>query len=140
MPQTVRDVMTSNPVTVPADTPLSEVARLMRDRDIGTVIVVDSGGGLRGILTDRDLVVRGFAEGRDLGSTAAAELCSADLATLAPDDSVDRAIKLMRERAVRRLPVVENGRPVGIVSIGDLAMERDEESVLAGISAAPANR
>jgi CBS domain-containing protein len=138
MTQHVSDIMTSAPVTVEPQTSVTTVARLMRDQDLGAVIVTD-GDELRGLVTDRDLVVRSLAEGGDPEQTTVAEACSDDLVTLTPEDEVDRAIELMREHAVRRIPVVEGGRPVGIVALGDLAMERDPESALGDISAARPN-
>jgi CBS domain-containing protein len=101
--------------------------------------VVEEEGRAAGILTDRDIVVRAIAEGRDPGSTTVGEVCSSDLTTLTPDQSIDDAVRLMREHDVRRLPVVQDGRPVGIVSLGDLAVELDPDSALADISAAPPN-
>lgn len=136
--ESVRDVMTPEPVTVASNTSLEEAARRMRDAGIGNVIVMD-GEQITGILTDRDIVVRAVAEGWDLGSTPVGEVASRDLTTVAPTDPIDAAVTLMRERSVRRLPVVEDGRPVGIVSLGDLALERDPDSALGDISAAPPN-
>ena len=86
-----------------------------------------------------DIVVRVVAEGRDPRATRIEDIASRDLTAVSPDDPVDRAVELMRERAVRRLPVVKRGKVVGIVSIGDLAVERDPGSALADISAAPPN-
>jgi CBS domain-containing protein len=111
----------------------------MRANDIGDVIVTDDNGGICGILTDRDLVVRLIAEGRDPRATRIGDIASRDLASVTGDEPVERAVQLMREKAVRRLPVVEQGRVIGIVSIGDLAVERDPDSALADISAAPPN-
>lgn len=139
MGEKVRDVMTAEPVCVEAGSSLAEAARLMRDADVGPITVLDR-GALCGIVTDRDIVVRAIAEGRDPDGTRVGEIVSGDLATIAPDDEVEAAVALMRERAVRRLPVVEDGRPVGIVSIGDLAKDRDPRSALADISSAPPNR
>jgi CBS domain-containing protein len=102
--------------------------------------VIVEKGQIQGILTDRDIVVRGLAEGRDPARTTVGEICSRELTVLSPTDSVGDAVKVMRDKAIRRLPVVEGGRPVGIVSLGDLAVERDPESALGGISAAPPNR
>ena len=138
MAQTVRDVMTENLVTLPGSAPLADAARRMREADIGDVIVM-ADGDMCGVVTDRDIVVRAIAEGKDPQSATLDEICSHDVVTVGPDDSVDQAVQLMRQRAVRRLPVVEGGRPVGIVSIADLAIERDETSALADISAAEGN-
>lgn len=137
MAKTLKDLMTPSPVTCPTDATIGEVAKIMKDRDIGDVLVME-GDTVTGIATDRDIVVRGLAEGKD-ASAPVAEVCTTDLVALSPDDDVKTAVQTMRERAVRRLPVLDNGRPVGIVSLGDLAMERDEDSALADISAAPPN-
>jgi CBS domain-containing protein len=131
--------MTAKPVALQAGTTLVEAARAMRDHDVGDVLVLED-DRLRGIVTDRDIAIRAVAEGRDPSSTVLGEICSGADVTVAPDDTVDRAVELMRQRAVRRLPVVENGRPIGIVSLGDLAVERDPQSTLSDISAADPNR
>ena len=138
MPQSIREVMTADPVSLPATTTLTEAARRMKDESIGDVLVAD-GDELRGVVTDRDIVVRAVAEGRDTTSTTLGDVCSADLVTLAPSNAVEDAVRLMSERAVRRLPVVENGRAIGIAAIGDLAIERDPHTALADISAAAPN-
>lgn len=137
--QKVREVMTAEPMTIEASTPLATAARVMRDGDIGSVIVM-ADGSVQGILTDRDIVIRAVAEGRDPAETNAAEICSGELVCVQAEDSVSEAIRLMREKTVRRLPVVDGRRPVGIVSLGDLAVERDRDSVLGEISAANPNR
>jgi CBS domain-containing protein len=138
MATSIRDVMTPNPTTMSQDRTAADAARAMRDASIGDVVVVE-GDRLFGIVTDRDIVVRVLAEGRDPDRTPLAEICSRELSTVSPGDDIDTAIRLMRDRAVRRLPVVERGRPVGILSIGDLAVDRDRRSVLGHISAAPPN-
>jgi CBS domain-containing protein len=135
MAQTVEGIMTRDPRTVDADDTVVEAARVMRDADIGDVIVMD-GGQVGGIVTDRDIVVRGVAEGRDPESTSVSEVCTTGIEAIEPEASVDDALKAMREHDIRRLPVVKNGRPVGIVSLGDLAVEREPDSTLADISAA----
>ncbi|GAA1531992.1 CBS domain-containing protein [Actinomadura kijaniata] len=134
----VRDIMTGSPVTVSPQDDIITVAKKMRDEDIGAVLVTD-GGDLRGLVTDRDLVVRGLVQGGDLTKVDVGGVCSEATASVSPDDSLESAAKLMREHAVRRLPVVEDGRPVGIVSLGDLAIEKDEQSAVADISAAKPN-
>jgi CBS domain-containing protein len=135
MAQTVEQIMTSNPRTVKADDTIRDAASVMRDNDIGDVIVVED-GQVTGILTDRDIVVRAVAEGRDADSTEVSEVCTTGIESLEPDASVDDALRSMRENDIRRLPVVKNGRPVGIVSLGDLAEEREPDSTLADLSAA----
>lgn len=139
MAQAVREVMTSDPVTLPASTPIREAARKMRDSNIGDVMVLKD-GGLCGIVTDRDIVVRAVAEDADLGKKTLGDICSKEVVTVSPDENVDTVVSLMREKAVRRIPVLENGQAVGIISIGDLAVARDERSVLSSISASPPNR
>ncbi|MFC7815045.1 MULTISPECIES: CBS domain-containing protein [unclassified Streptomyces] len=138
MTQYVRDIMTGHPVTVEPQTSVTAVARLMRDRDLGAVLVTD-GDALRGLVTDRDLVIRSVADGGDPEQTTVAGACSDDLVTVRSDEQLDHAVEVMREHAVRRVPVVDDGRPVGIVSLGDLAMERDPESALGDISVARPN-
>jgi CBS domain-containing protein len=135
MAQTVEQIMTRDPRTVNADDAIVEAARVMRDSDIGDVVVTED-GQVSGIVTDRDIVVRGVAEGRDPESTSVSDVCTTGIETIDPGASVDDAVKLMREHDIRRLPVVKNGRPVGIVSLGDLAVEREPDSTLADISAA----
>jgi CBS domain-containing protein len=139
MAPSIREVMTKDPVTIPRTASLVDAARLMREHDMGDVIVLDE-QQVCGIVTDRDIVVRAIAEGKDPSSTSLDEVCSRDLVTLSPNDSVADAVRLMSERAIRRLPVVEGGSPVGIVTIGDLAIERDPDSALADISAAEPNQ
>jgi CBS domain-containing protein len=131
--------MTQKPLTLQTSDTITAAARTMRDGNIGDVVVLEN-GRIRGILTDRDIVVRALAEGMDPSRTTVGEICSKELTTLAPTDSVEQAVSIMRDRAIRRLPVVEEGHPVGIVSLGDLAVARDPDSVLGGISAAPPNR
>jgi CBS domain-containing protein len=138
MAQSIREVMTSDPRTVSADATLEDAAREMSQDDVGAVLVEDR-GTLAGILTDRDIVVRAIAEHKDPASTKVGDVASRDVKALTPDQSVDEAIKIVREQNVRRIPVVQDGRPAGIVSIGDLAIERDSDSALADISSEPAN-
>jgi len=138
MAQLVRDVMSAKPTTMGPDTPVREAAQAMRDRDIGDVLVVD-GGKVRGIVTDRDIVVRGLADRDDMSACRLQDVCSDNLVTATPDEDADVAITRMRDAAVRRIPVVDNGKPVGVMSLGDAAIEMDERSGLADISAARGN-
>lgn len=138
MTQKVHEVMTDNPITVGPQTTLVEAARLMRERDIGDVFVVEN-DRLRGIVTDRDIVVRAVAFGNDINTTTVGEVCSDDLVDISPDDDADRAVMLMRARAIRRIPVTTAERLVGVLSLGDMAVERDPRSALADISTANAN-
>ena len=138
MARSVNEVMTDDPRTVDAGDTLAEAARVMREADVGPVLVVEE-GRVTGILTDRDIVVRAVADGRDPQSTTVREAYSSDLVSLTPDQDLDDAVRLMREHDVRRAPVVQDGRPAGILSLGDLAVERDSDSALADISAASPN-
>ena len=131
----VREIMARNPITLPSDASALDASRRMRDDDVGDVMVADV-DNLLGIVTDRDLVVRVLAEGRDPAQTPLADVFTGEILSVGPDDDTDAAARLMRENAVRRLPVVEAGKLVGLVSIGDLAIEEDERSALADISAA----
>lgn len=139
MAQALREIM-SDPRTCPADTTVDNAARLMRDEDIGDVIVLDDNGEACGIVTDRDITIRAVAEGRDPSTVTLSDVCSHHLVTAGPDTDAEEAARIMRERAVRRLLVTELGEPVGVVSIGALAIELDPDSALADISAAPGNR
>jgi CBS domain-containing protein len=138
MADTIRDVMTSDPKSVEASASLKEAAEIMARDDIGDVLVVEN-GELQGIVTDRDIVVRGIADGKDPEDTSVREVASTDVEALGPDDSVEDAIRKMEGKDVRRLPVVEDGKPVGIVSLGDLAKAKDQDSALADISSASPN-
>ena len=139
MATTVAEVMTSNPATIDRQGSVADAARLMAEHDAGGVIVV-SDGTVQGIVTDRDIALRVVAQDKP-GSTPVADIMSdTALQTVAPDTIIDYAVEVMRARSVRRLPVVEDGRPVGIVSLGDMALARDPGSALADISAAEGNR
>lgn len=138
MTQQVREVMTSDPVALQPETTVVEAARQMRDHDIGDVFVVD-GERLCGVVTDRDIVVRGLATGASPTETTLGDICSEDIAAVRPDDDTRHVVAFMRERAIRRVPVIDHDQLVGVVSIGDMAIEDDERSALADISAAPAN-
>lgn len=139
MAQTAQDLMTPNPETVAPEAPLSEVAEIMRDADTGMVPVTE-GEELRGVVTDRDIVVRALAEGRDPDDCAARDVCTPDPLTAAPGDDLREVIRQMREADIRRIPVVDRKRVVGVISLGDLAIERDETSALADISAGEPDR
>jgi len=138
MAQSIREIMTADPRTVDTGATVQDAAREMREGGVGDVLIVEN-GALAGLLTDRDIAVRAVAEGRDPASTKASEIASRDVVTLTIDQSVDDAIRLVREHDIRRIPIVQDGRPVGIVSIGVLAIERDTDSALADISSEPAN-
>jgi CBS domain-containing protein len=138
MAQTVEDIMTRDPRTVEVSDSLVDAAREMRDGDIGNVIVTD-GGQVAGIVTDRDIVIRAIAEGREAQSTTVGDVCSSGPRTLAPGDSVDAAVAAMGENGIRRLPVVSDGELIGVLSLGDVAQDLDAGPPLADISAATPN-
>ncbi|OLB79605.1 MAG: signal transduction protein [Actinobacteria bacterium 13_2_20CM_2_71_6] len=135
---TVGEIMTRDVVRLQVDTTIDEAARVMRDQEIGDVVVVDN-DRLVGVVTDRDIVVRGVAEGHDPRATTLGSVVSKDLVTVRPGDTLQEAALLMRDRAVRRVLVRDENGLVGIVSIGDLAVDLDPESVLGGISGADPN-
>jgi CBS domain-containing protein len=123
MGKSIKEVMTSNLATVESSASVVEAAQLMRDENTGIVPVVEK-GGLVGTVTDRDIVVRLIAEGRDPQSVTVREVASTDLVTVDPQQDLDEALRLMASYQVRRLPVVEeDGRLVGVVSQADVARE-----------------
>lgn len=135
----VSDVMTPAMITVTPDTSVFEAAEAMREHNIGDVLVMDD-GRVTGVVTDRDLAIRVLGNRLDPGSTVVGDVCSSDVVGVPPETDVGAAVSLMRERAIRRLPVVgPDGRCHGVVTIGDLAVTQDPTSALADISAAPPN-
>ena len=120
----VRDVMTSNPRTVSPNDAIQVAARIMKEEDIGVVPVVDNGRAV-GIVTDRDIVIRAVAEGGV--DRPVRDIASRDVVCVRPDDSTREAEKIMSERQIRRLPVVEGDRLVGIVSLGDIAVKEGKD-------------
>lgn len=135
--ETIRDVMTENPLTMNADETVAKAARAMDRESIGDVLIED-GGKLCGIATDRDIVVRVVAQGKNPKKVKLRDMCTTKITTAAPDAAIDDVIDSMRTEAVRRIPVVDEGKPIGIVSLGDLAVARDRKSLLGAISAATA--
>ncbi|WP_405429981.1 CBS domain-containing protein [Micromonospora sp. NBC_00617] len=131
---TVGEFMTTRLVTMDGNETLIAAAQEMRDSAIGDVVVTD-GDSVVGIVTDRDITIRGVAENMDPGSTRLNEVTSRDVITVSQYDDAVSAADLMRTYAVRRLPVLDDGRLIGLVSMGDLAVEREPQSVLADISA-----
>lgn len=122
----VRDIMTADVATATSDTTLQEIATMMRDHDTGAVPVLD-GDELIGLVTDRDIVMRCVAEGRDPEAMTADGVLSEELETIEPDTGVEEAVRLMSAKQIRRLPVVENGRLVGMLSLGDIAVKASED-------------
>ena len=139
MARTINEVMTADPRTVEPGASLVDVAKHMRDGDVGAVVVVREGSPV-GIITDRDIVVRAVADGRDPSSVTVSDVIGTDaLVTIDLNEQATQAAQLMREHDIRRIVVVQGGRAVGIVSIGDLAVELDTDSALADISASSPN-
>jgi CBS domain-containing protein len=122
----VGDIMTREPSSLRREATAAEAATLMKQEDCGSIPIVD-GGRLVGIVTDRDIVIRAVAAGKDPKTLRIAEIMSADPITVSPDDSVDEASQIMAERQVRRLPVVQDGRLVGLLAIGQVARRDDAE-------------
>jgi CBS domain-containing protein len=138
MDQPVKEVMKPNPTSMHGDATLASAARTMRDLDIGSVVVVNDGRPT-GIVTDRDIVIRGLAKGLSPDS-ALAQIGSTELTTISEDAPVEQAVRLMRDKKLRRLPVTRGETLVGILSIGDLAVQREPGSLLGDISSAAPNR
>ncbi len=132
----VRDAMTPGVRSVSPTDSLMEAARAMKEQDVGSLPVVED-GRVVGIVTDRDIVVRAVAEGVDPRTATVGDVASGDLVTVEPDEDLDDALKLMAQHRVRRLPVVEDGRLVGVVAQADVALEandKDAGEMLAEIS------
>jgi len=117
----IKEIMTTNVRTVSANDSISEAANIMKQLDVGSVPVIDN-NLLVGIITDRDLVLRGLAEGKN-SEERVSSIMTKDITTVAPDTDVHKAADIMASKQIRRLPIVENNHLVGIVSIGDMAVE-----------------
>ena len=125
----VREVMTDRPRCVTMETPISEVAQLMESEDIGSLPVLE-GDQLAGMITDRDIVVRAIAQGKDPRGMPVREVASRELVTVYADDDLSNALKKMASEQVRRLPVVdEENRLVGVLAQADVALEVKEKAV-----------
>jgi len=118
----VSDIMSADCVTVSRQNTIQDAARLMRDHDIGFIPVLE-GRKLIGVVTDRDLVIRGYASDRS-GSESVGEVLTEGVRTVGPNVSVDEAATIMASEQIRRLPVVSDGHLEGIVSLGDLAIRQ----------------
>jgi CBS domain-containing protein len=126
MAKSIREAMTTNPRNVEMSTSVVEAARLLKSEDVGSLPVVE-GDRLVGIVTDRDIVLRVVAEGKDVQSATVRDAASSDLVTIDPQQDLDEALRLMAQHQVRRLPVVEeDGRLVGILAQADVAQEGDD--------------
>jgi CBS domain-containing protein len=125
MAKSVRDTMTESPRSIGASASVVEAARLMREEHIGSLPITE-GEQLVGMITDRDIATRVVAEAIDPETTSVGDVYSRDLITVEPDRDLQEALQLMARHQVRRLPVVENGRLVGIVAQADIALRENE--------------
>ena len=126
--QKIRDIMTANPRTVSEKDTVLQVARIMRDSDTGVVPVVD-GKKIIGLVTDRDIVVRAIADGKDLDSVSVTDVMTKSVRSVKEDSTVDEVLNLMGSAEIRRVPVVNgNNEIVGIVSIGDLSTKTSKDN------------
>lgn len=121
----IRDIMTDPAIVLSADTSVLEAASVMRENNIGSVPVVDSDGNICGIVTDRDIVIRSLAQGLDSKMTKVSEIMSENVSSVPPDAEIDDAFDIMSRDKVRRIPIVENEKVLGVVSLGDVALCRD---------------
>ena len=142
--RSVRDVMTLNPESVSQDARVQEAARIMKEKDTGVVPVVDGNKKVVGLITDRDIVVRGLADGKDCANISVKELMTKNVRSVREDEAVDKVLTLMSSAEVRRVPVVNSkDELVGIVSIGDIAVETNKDGrvgkAIEDISQAPPN-
>ncbi len=124
----VKNAMHRGVCSMPSDAPLASVADRMRREDVGAIAIVDD-GVLVGIVTDRDIVVRGLADRPDVSRLVARDVMSEDLVACEPNDDVDDAARRMAHARVRRLPVLEHGRVVGMLSLGDVSHNADEDDL-----------
>jgi CBS domain-containing protein len=127
MAKSVRDTMTTQPATVERARPVAEAARIMRDQNVGSLPVVEE-GRLIGMITDRDIVIRLVAEGRDLESTSVGDAYTDQPVTVEPEQNLDDALQLMARYQVRRLPVTEGDRLIGMLAQADVALEEKEKT------------
>ncbi len=125
MPNSIRDAMTGDPRSIGASATVVEAARLMREEHVGSLPITDD-ERLVGMITDRDITTRVVAEAADLETTSVGDVYSRDPISVEPDKDLEEALQLMARHQVRRLPVVENGRLVGIVAQADIALSENE--------------
>jgi CBS domain-containing protein len=140
MGKTARDVMTGDAECVGENDTLIDAAKRLAELDVGAMPICGEDDRLKGMITDRDIVVKALAQGKDPGSTRAGDLAEGKPVTIGADDSVEEALRTMKDHKVRRLPVIDGHELIGIVSQADLAKNIDEEEVgelVEAISAAP---
>jgi len=125
MGTSIRDAMTAEPCAIDADKPVAYAAKMMTDEDVGLAPIVE-GDKLVGTVTDRDIVTRVVAVGKDPEATLVRDVASQDVVTVGPEQALDEALNLMAQHQVRRLPVVDDdGSLVGVVSQGDVAVHAE---------------
>ncbi len=142
MAKTARDIMTPSAECIGENDSILDAAKMMSKSDIGAMPICGEDNRLKGVITDRDIVVKVIAEGRDPSATKAGELGQGKPVTIGADDSIGLAIKTMADKRVRRLPVIDGHDLIGIVSIGDIAKNAGDDDVgklLELISSAPPN-
>ncbi|WP_028060698.1 CBS domain-containing protein [Candidatus Solirubrobacter pratensis] len=140
MGKTARDVMSGGAECIGENETLIDAARKLADLDVGAMPICGEDDRLKGMLTDRDIVVKALAQGKDPAQTRAGELAQGKPVTIGADDSVDEALHTMAEHKVRRLPVIDGHELIGVVSQADLARNVEEQKVgdlVEAISAAP---
>jgi CBS domain-containing protein len=139
---TAREIMTPDATYCPEDTSALDAARKMADQGVGAMPVCDADGHLAGVVTDRDLAMKVVAEGRDPSMPLSDLIDRAEVVTIGADDSVEEAIRTMKDHAVRRLPVIDGRSLVGIVSQADIARAMPDAKIgdlVSAISTAPDN-
>ena len=139
---TARDIMTGNAECVSVNDTLVDAARKLRDLDVGAMPICGDDNRLKGMLTDRDIVVKCIAEGGDPSSTKVSELAEGKPVTIGADDSVEETLRTMKEYGVRRLPVIDGHDLIGIVSQADVARNLPDDKIgdlVEAISSAPSN-
>jgi CBS domain-containing protein len=129
MAETVRDVMSSDCECIGENETVLDAAKKLKDLNVGSMPICGEDDRLKGMLTDRDIVVKVLAEGRDPASTTAGELGEGKPVTIGADDSISETLKTMAQHKVRRLPVIDGHQLVGIVAQADIARNVDEEQV-----------
>jgi CBS domain-containing protein len=142
MPKTARDVMTPDAECIGEQETLLDAAKKMADRGFGAMPICGEDNRLKGVLTDRDIVVKALAKGKDPASTRAGELGEGKPVTIGADDSLDEALRTMARYKVRRLPVIDGHNLVGIIALADVARQLDDDSskgdLIEAISEGPA--
>ena len=138
MPQSLRDIMTDSVITIKESQTVQEAAELMSQYNIGSIPVVNNSGQMAGIITDRDITLRTTAQGENPQTPVSEVMTAQTIVQGTPDMDVHQAANLMAQQQIRRLPVVENGNVVGIVALGDLAVQdqfaNEAEEALQSIS------